>query len=207
MSVTISGDGTITGLSAGGLPDGTVTAADLAAGAARANFGAGAVLQVVSGFTDNYLTSTAQDTSWVTLTGLTASITPSSASSKILIMCHIGKLSNASGSTLDDDRQMNVLLSKVGITDLGIGKAFGSRMRVTTGVNDGPHHVAGRGGTGCAFQYLDSPATTSSITYQVYASGHSGELWAWNRAAETTDSGDAPQATTGSGITLMEISG
>lgn len=166
----------------------------------------GKVLQVLSGFTDNYLTSTAQDSDWVSLTGLTASITPSSTSSKILIMCHIGKLSNAQGTSLDDDRQMNVLLSR-GSTDLGIGKAFGSRMRVTTGVNDGPHHAAGRGGTGCAFQYLDSPATTSSITYQVYASGHSGELWAWNRAAETVDSGDAPQATTGSGITLMEISG
>ena len=46
--ITINGSGTIGGITAGGLPDACVTAADLAVGAAKANYGAGAVLQVVS---------------------------------------------------------------------------------------------------------------------------------------------------------------
>jgi hypothetical protein len=49
MAITINGtDGSIGGLVAGGLPNVSVIAADLAVGAARSNFGAGAVLQVVS---------------------------------------------------------------------------------------------------------------------------------------------------------------
>jgi hypothetical protein len=45
MAIVINGTGTITGLSVGGLPDGTVTGADLASGAALSNIGSGGVTQ------------------------------------------------------------------------------------------------------------------------------------------------------------------
>ena len=49
MAITINGSGTITGISAGGLPDGVITSADLASGAiTAAGLPAGSILQVVS---------------------------------------------------------------------------------------------------------------------------------------------------------------
>ena len=48
MAITIDGDGTITGVSVGGLPDGIVDTDMIAAGAVTAaKRGAGAILQVV----------------------------------------------------------------------------------------------------------------------------------------------------------------
>ena len=78
MPITINGTGTITGISAGGLPDGSVTAADLAS-----SISLGKVLQVVHtayGTADTNTTTTLADT------GLSLSITPVAANSKILVI-------------------------------------------------------------------------------------------------------------------------
>jgi len=85
MAIVIDGTGSITGLSAGGLPDGSITAADLAAGAARSNFGAGAVLQsVTASFTNFSTSSTSTGTSaseWGSLT-----ITPTASGNYLLVI-------------------------------------------------------------------------------------------------------------------------
>jgi len=77
MAITINGTGSITGLTAGGLPDGSVTAADLAAGAG------GKILQVAS---YSYATATTQSTGTYVDSGLTGSIEPVAAGSRILVM-------------------------------------------------------------------------------------------------------------------------
>lgn len=96
MPITIAGSGTITGISAGGLPDASIVAGDLASNAvttakvADANITAakigyaGAILQMVSTTFSSEFSWTTKG-SWVDMTGISATITPTRASSKILI--------------------------------------------------------------------------------------------------------------------------
>ena len=76
MPIAINGSGSVTGLAVGGLPDGTVDADTLAAGAG------GKILQAVTASTTTQVETTSTT---YTDTGLTASITIS-ASSKVLVL-------------------------------------------------------------------------------------------------------------------------
>ena len=97
MPISINGTGTITGISAGGLPDACVTAADLASGAARTNFGAGCILQVAQGI-EASVQNSLNSTTFADIPNITATITPTSTSNKILVMVSLygGATSNCS---------------------------------------------------------------------------------------------------------------
>ena len=140
---------------------GAVQASNLAAGAARANFGAGAVLQVVQGVLSSAFYSSAVD-SWVDI-GLQASITPVSATSKILVTANIGRGGRYSQA---------YALYRNGTQVMGAsGDTSGSGLRAWFGfaTNDGTHIESG------GAQYLDSPATATALTYKLYAQNyHSG---------------------------------
>ena len=86
MPISINGSGTVTGVSVGGLPDGIVDADMLASNSVTsgklASGVGGKVLQVVHA---NYGTQTSTSANSYSNSGLTASITPSSSSSKILV--------------------------------------------------------------------------------------------------------------------------
>ena len=83
MAITINGSGTIGGVSVGGLPDGIVDTDMLASGAITdALLPSGSVLQVVQTLTNS--TVSTSSSSYVD-SGISASITPSSSSNKILI--------------------------------------------------------------------------------------------------------------------------
>jgi hypothetical protein len=83
MAIQINGNGTITGISVGGLPDGIVDSDMLADGAVSpAKRGTDSVLQIVQN--TNY-TRVAISSSTFTETPNTATITPTKASSKILV--------------------------------------------------------------------------------------------------------------------------
>jgi hypothetical protein len=130
------------------IANGAVVAADLAAGAARANFGAGAVLQVVSA---NFSSQTdSSSAGWVD-TGLTVSITPTSSSSRILV---IASLPLRNGSTSDTNARTTIFRnsSNLGNADFGFGilKTFNTPVHTIMTMN-----------------FLDSPATTSSTVYKV----------------------------------------
>jgi hypothetical protein len=176
---------------------GAVTAADLAAGAARSNFGAGAVLQVVQVVkTDTFST---QSTSYVDITGLSVSITPASTSNKILVLTNISINSqNAHGG--------GMLLLRNGSAINQAGSA-GSRRRSS---------FSGTGFTGDASgdqvmqfsvngTFLDSPASTSSVTYKVQVVNNGAETQYINFGKSDPDNTDATR--TVSSITLMEIAG
>tara|TARA_R100000781_G_scaffold85466_1_gene52648 strand:+ start:674 stop:1252 length:579 start_codon:yes stop_codon:yes gene_type:complete len=78
MPITINGNGTITGLSVGGLPDGSVDRDTLASGAK------GSVLQVQT--TNNTtLHAKSNSTSWADVSGLSCAITPTAASNKVIV--------------------------------------------------------------------------------------------------------------------------
>jgi hypothetical protein len=144
--MTISGDGTISGLVAGGLPNASVLAADLASGAARANFGAGTVLQVVSfSLTPSFSTTSGTYTN----TGISATITPSSATSKVFIAATFLQNTQASNITM-------------------LTTVF--RDSTALGIEAGQYSASGgyMASVG-AINFVDSPSTTSAITYSIRA--------------------------------------
>ena len=147
-------DGILTADTAGRLKvaDGFVNAAKLASGAARANFGAGAVLQIVQSTLTAWTTTT--NTSAVA-TGLAATITPASSSNKILIQITGASFYNASSAN-----NIFLLLYKNGSFVAYLDWDLMSSIAYN--------------GAGAAYSYLDSPATTSATTYQLYWASNTG---------------------------------
>ena len=81
MPITINGNGTITGLSSGGLPAGSVTSATLATGTVTGALPTGSVVQTVHASTPDaeYYSNS---NSWTNY--LSASITPTSSSLSLI---------------------------------------------------------------------------------------------------------------------------
>ena len=138
------------------------------------NVGAGNVLQVVqSTITGTVSTTSTSDVS----SGLTASITPSSTSNKILIMVSGGKTYSAN--------------TIVNITVYRNGSSLGSVAKSSP--IEGTAHGASH-----SLTYLDSPSSTSSVTYTIYY-----KSWSGNIAYFQDTSANYGQTT----LTLMEIAG
>ena len=167
MPIVINGSGTVTGISVGGLPDGIVDTDMIAANAVTApKRGTGAILQVIQvGYdTANNIT----DASAYQDTGLQGSITPSSSSSKILVMVSQSyRLAAASGSSQNG----GAIIIQRGSTTISQKNAY-----------ELYHAISGLSNTYFAYNVynnhiLDSPSTTSSVTYKtqaiVYGSGNS----------------------------------
>jgi len=168
-----------------GITDGTITAADFAAGVG------GKVLQVVSTTkTDTFATN--PSSTFIDVTGLSVSITPSSASNKILIQISISG-SGPTGTNIAHFRLVR------GATAIYLGDAGGSRSRgFATAIDsdtNSQEHVSG--------VFLDSPNTTSSTTYKIQTISN-GTVYV-NRSANDTDADT--RSRTASTITVMEIAG
>jgi hypothetical protein len=164
----------------------------------RANMPTGAVLQVVS----TTKTDTASGTnlmssgSWANV--LQASITPTSSTSKILIIYSL----EFSGAVTNGDSTVVARLVR-GSTAICIGDTGGTRNRVT----NGQRWPSGRTdfyGTHNQ-NFLDSPSTTSSTTYSVQMAvrGASSATWYCNRSLDDYDGSEGSRSA--STITLMEI--
>ena len=177
MAVTI--DGT-TGVSA--VQAGAVTTSDLPAGT---------VLQVVSATKTD--TQSTTSTSYVDVTGMFVSITPTSASSKILVMIKTNNISIADANDiyLNIVRNSTILVSSTAGGSSDTNDAWGTGGGGGMTNNDRKY-------SNPSLDYLDSPSTTSAITYkvQMLVSGSTGYF---NRWALNTDQ------TTVSSITVMEI--
>jgi hypothetical protein len=174
MALVLNGSGSITGLSAGGLPDGSVTADDIA------SLPAGSVIQVVQGSMSSQVVGSGLSATWGT-TGLSASITPSSTSNKVLVL--IDTYANSEGANYN---KVQVGIFR-GSTELKASKV--------THDTDGTCHNH-------YISYLDSPSTTSSTTYSMKvndADGDGGTCYI-NKGSNTNRM-DVYTST----ITLMEI--
>jgi hypothetical protein len=120
---------------------------------------AGSVIQVISN--DNVASFSTTSTSFVT-TGITGSITPSSASSKILVFVNLGSVYNA--STNGQPRwTLYRGATNLGGTAGGVSDNFGEIYNSAGGIVASAY-----------FSYLDSPSTTSSTTYTVYMRTNAG---------------------------------
>jgi hypothetical protein len=152
----------------------SIAATQLTGTIAAARLPTGSVLQVVNATTSAGATN---NTGTPADTGLTASITPTSSSSKILVIV------SQNGLAKNNDSFMNLNLLRNGAQITGIEGAAGY-----TGTSTA-NYVGGSG-----LSYLDSPATTSSTTYktQFYnGAGGASVVCQVNSATST--------------ITLMEI--
>jgi hypothetical protein len=166
MAITISGSG----ITSANIADGTIVNADVAdlaasklTGALPAISGAsltgftdaqmptGSILQVVNGTTSTAVTTTTLD-AWVD-TGITATITPISTSSKIMVLI------NVCGIWRDSGNAWNRMMIKIlrGSTQLG-GTAYAQGWDRTTSENRA---------VGAFYSFYDSPSTTSATTYKV----------------------------------------
>jgi hypothetical protein len=206
MSITINGSGSITGLVSGGLPDGSVTAADIESSldlsgktvTLPAGTG-GKVLQVVSTTKTDTASFTSNSTNtFVDISGMSVTITPTSATSKILIIFTIQVSQNAAAS-------IHVRLMRDS-TAISVGDAAGSRLQDTvfTRPSANPYQFDSQN---LAANFLDSPSTTSATTYKLQATlgaSYSGPFYL-NRVQVDNDSDYTTR--TASTITAMEIAG
>jgi hypothetical protein len=179
----------LTQLRSRGILDGTITAGDFASGVG------GKVLQVVSAAkTDTFSTTGA---TFVDITDLSVSITPSSTSSKIMIISSIMASASSVSATI-----MTRLMR--GATAIGIGDASGSRTRVTWGTDN---YTGSNLNISISLTFLDSPSTTSATTYKVQLAETraSGDTAFINR--DGADSSDVQVPRGISTITVMEIAG
>ncbi len=161
--------------------------------------GVGKVLQVVSTVKADTFSTTATDTNFVDITGLSVNITPSSATSKILVNVYIGKTSSA---VQQRHTNFKVLRNSTGV---GLGDTASNRIRASFCSYNASYDSAGRGGQPASLSYLDSPSSTSALTYKVQMAGHTSNTVVINQSAENLDSSDAPHSRTISTITVMEI--
>jgi hypothetical protein len=143
-----------------------------------AGAGGGKVLQVVqTASTADFSTSS---TSFVEVTTLSTSITPSSASNKILVLINF-VMENVGNYTTSYFTAYRDNTTNLGNENAGYGFA---RVGVANGIS-----------AGFSICYLDSPNTTSSTTYDLYVKNDSGSLTHVGRESVTKT------------MTLMEISG
>ena len=155
--------------------------------------GFGKVLQVVSA---EYTTTDSTTSTTFVTTGVEASITPSSTSNKILLMASM----SLGGSGAVGDNRMNICFLR-NTTEIGVPATVGSRQSVG---RTGPQVASGQM-TEESILYLDSPSSTSAITYKVAFSARSGYTTWLNRS-----SGDPDVAYSSRGastLVLMEIAG
>jgi len=154
----------------------------------------GSVLQVVSTPKTDVFSMSSSGTA-TAITGLSASITPTSATSKILIFGQV------TGSFSNTTFGWNILIYKDGSVITGAtGDTGNSQPRATSSMF---HNYVYASET-IPFYYLDSPATTSSTTYAIYTFQEPGATFYVNRAGNVTQT-DGRSANTISNITLMEI--
>ena len=155
--------------------------------------GAFRILQVASVTkTDTFTTGS---TSYVDLTGLTLTMTPSSTSSQILVTYSV-QASGISGTNMGGIQILR------GATAIGNAAAAGSRSVANTVIPELGAAVFGQ----VTNTFLDSPATTSATTYklQIRTFGAGGTLIYVNRTQTDTDAAAWGRGT--STLTVMEIS-
>jgi len=213
MAITLNGNGTLTGVSVGGLPDGIVDADMLAANsvatakiaddaitAAKMASGVGGkILQVVQAVkTDTFSTSSS---SWTLATGMSVAITPSSSSNKILVI-----LDAKIGAGHEDAAFAGRLMRDKGGSDVSaiyVGDSASNRTQASFGTS----RQSGNAGYDVLQDrqaiFLDSPNTSSEVTYKLQVQCNNSRDTYVNRTHDDGNTVDTPR--TASSITVMEI--
>ena len=159
----------------------SIAATQLTGTIAASALPAGSVLQVVNVVKLTSFSTTS--TSFVDITGLTASITPSSTNSKILALVTYSRGAGVTGS-------INLLRGATNLLQPTTVQSYSASSVNFTAVDSL---------SAATIICLDSPASVSSVTYKCQVKTSSGTVYIGNRS-----SNDMEMVST---ITLMEIAG
>jgi hypothetical protein len=152
----------------------------------------GGILQVVS--TTKTDTFTMSSTTFADVTGLSVSITPRSTSSKIIVLPYV--VGGATRTTVE--QQLRLMRDS---TVIAVGDAAGSRQRLTFGIQPADADSV----AAATPIFLDSPNTTSTVTYKIQTRGNTANTVSINR--NITDSDAATTGRSISSITVIEVAG
>ena len=153
------------------------------------------VLQVVS--TTKTDTFSSGSTTFVDVTGMSLNITPSSTSNKILVSYNL----NVSNTAVGYSSSWKLVRNS---TDIGVGDASGVIKRVTNQVFSDTYgfvlyHPS--------MTFLDSPSSTSQLTYKIQAMTNYGASFPFYLNRGQAEGNSAHYGRTISTITAMEIAG
>jgi len=156
----------------------------------------GGIIQVRSTtFTENFSASISGVT-WTEVPGLTTTITPTRSDSKILISVTIGGI-ESSGL----NQRMGMALRK-NSTNIAVNTTSGSQTQASwAGSGTNSNDIRNQ----AFFTHLDSPATTSAVTYRVMITTEGSYNMYINRSGSNASASSVFK--TASSMTLMEISG
>lgn len=181
MAITINGDGTLTGVSTGGLPDGIVDTDMLATDAVTAakigSLPTGSILQVIKNQKLDVASATTTS-AWTSFTGCTVTITPASTSNKI-----IGIFSFSHGaSRYDFIRNFRAVRGSTVVSDVATGVTVQSTISRVRGLVDD------NGANYSSFVFEDDLTgyTSGSITYQLQYYATQAGTYYINRSANDT---------------------
>ena len=158
---------------------------------------AGGIIQVKSTTMTTAATYSISGMTWTEVTPLTTTITPTRSDSKILVMLTMGGMSS------NGDNQRWGLALRRNSQNIGVNSDGANHTRASwayTGRNLGnalESHPA--------INHLDSPATTSAVSYKVMITTEGSYTLYVNRSSG--DSSSSSVFRTASSLTLMEISG
>ena len=159
----------------------------------------GAVLQVIQANTTTaqvFNSGSLNQTLWYDISGLSVTITPISATSKILVQAAV----SCAGST--DAYNVNLKLVR-GSTDVGVSNSYGNGFFGTASMRSHTTYQI----TTLPIMHLDSPNTTSSTTYKVQMNNAGGSSYpTYVNRTENIDNNSWRSGCISS-ITVMEIAG
>ena len=199
MPITLNGAGTVSGISAGGLPDGIIQSADLASGVG------GKILQVKTNTTRDSKgsLSLSSQNSVFDIPNISVNITPSSSSSKMLVSFHI------MGENSADDASLFFVVRRAisgGASSLIRGTSTNNRTAIMTQATL-VYYSSDTDSTPSFAQcsnYLDEPSTTSEITYAVQVGNNeTTSTYYYNRTGNQTNASTREVGL--SWITVVEV--
>jgi hypothetical protein len=159
----------------------------------------GSILQTVSTTKTNTFTSSTNG--WIDITDLSVNITPKSSTSKFFITISLG-IAASYGSSRERSTGFRILRNG---STFSIGESSSNRggchFRVGDNNSDGNHS------RGITFTIVDTPSTTSTITYKLQSETEDGMTLYINRTVSDENVSDAYGLRTASTMTVMEIAG
>ena len=157
---------------------------------------AGKILQVVQAVKTD--TSSTNSATFSDISGLSVSITPTSASNKILVTCNLF-VSGVENSFAG----FKVLR---GSTAIGLGTgASGNRTNVSMASSAINASSSAYSLTNASFEFLDSPSSTSSLTYKVQFGSLFNSVNTYINRPHVISEDRAMEMYTSSQITVMEV--
>ena len=156
---------------------------------------AGGIIQVKSTTFTGTWSASISGMTWTEVGDLSTTITPTRSDSKILIMLTMGGL-ESNGS----NQRLGMALRRDS-DNIAVANSWGGTSASWAGAGTNANEIKNHP----SFNHLDSPATTSAVTYRVMVTTEGSYTMYVNRSAG--DSASSSVFRTASSLTLMEISG